>query len=404
MKLLVIYNPQAGNGRARALLPAIRRGLAEAGLGAEILLTEAPGDAITLARSAELEGYDAVIASGGDGTLFEVLNGLMHNPSPARPPLGLIPNGTGNAFMKELGLRKLDWRRAIDIIAANRPRRIDVGRVEWEGGARHFLNIVGMGFVADIAQAAVPLKRLGSAAYTLATLLKLPSLRAQAITLELDGRTIEREGVFVEVANSTYTGTSFLIAPKARLDDGLLDVVLLKAISRFELLRLFRTVYDGSHLRHPQVEYLQARRITVTESRPGRLIPDGEILGSSPARFECLPGAIAFLWPEPERLPTLRGPTAMDAMAFRLVWSGFRHDDPLADLLRQFPREDTALARAVLERAGRLYDAVNFHPFHRDPTMPSIERAIDYLRASVPGMSDAAYSTAADKVCYLYCK
>jgi diacylglycerol kinase (ATP) len=298
MKALVIYNPQAGNGRARALLPSIRRGLAEVGLDADILLTEAPGDATTLVRSADISAYDAVIASGGDGTLFEVLNGVMHNPSPVRPPLGLIPNGTGNAFMKELGLRKLDWRRAIAIIAANRTRTIDLGRVEWEGDARYFLNIVGMGFVADIAQAAVPLKRLGSASYTLATLLKLPSLRAQSITLELDGCTIEREGVFVEVANSSYTGSSFLIAPKARLDDGLLDVVLLKAISRLALLRLFRTVYDGSHLRHPQVEYFQARSVVVHESRSGRLIPDGEILGSTPARFDCLPGAMRFLWPQ----------------------------------------------------------------------------------------------------------
>jgi len=115
--------------------------------------------------------------------------------------------------------------------------------------------------------------------------------------LDIDGKTVEREGVFVEVANSSYTGTTFLIAPKARLDDGLLDVVLLKRISRIGLLRLFRTVFDGSHIRHPQVEYLQARSITVTEPVTGPLVPDGEILGSSPARFECLPGAVRFLWP-----------------------------------------------------------------------------------------------------------
>ena len=297
MKVLVIYNPQAGNGRARRLLPMIRQGLVERGIDADILLTESSGHATALAQAADLRRYEALIASGGDGTLFEVLNGLMRNPAARKPPLGLVPNGTGNAFMKELGLRKRDWRRAIDIIAANRPRSIDIGRVEAEGLSRYFINIVGVGFVAEIAQAAVPLKRLGAAAYTVAVLRMLPSLRSQAITLELDGKTIVREGVFVEVANSTYTGTDFLIAPKARLDDGLLDVVLLNRISRLELLRLFRTVYDGSHLRHPQVEYFQARSVTVTESRPGRLIPDGEVLGSTPARFECLPGAIDFLWP-----------------------------------------------------------------------------------------------------------
>jgi diacylglycerol kinase (ATP) len=303
MKVLVIYNPQAGNGRARRLLPAIRRGFVERGIDAEFLLTESSGHATALAQAADLDAYEALIASGGDGTLFEVLNGLMRNPAARKPPLGLVPNGTGNAFMKELGLRKRDWRRAIEIIAANRPRAIDVGRLEADGQSHYFINIVGMGFVAEIAQAAVPLKRLGAAAYTAAVLRMLPSLRAQAITLELDGETLVREAVFVEVANSTYTGTDFLIAPRARLDDGLLDVVLLKRISRLALLRLFRTVYDGSHLRHPQVEYFQARSITVTESRPGRLIPDGEVLGHTPARFECLPGAICFLWTEPATLP-----------------------------------------------------------------------------------------------------
>ena len=297
MKILVIYNPHAGNGRALGLLPQIRRYLAEQAIDADIRMTEARGHAVTLAAQADLARFDAIVASGGDGTLFEVLNGYFQNPGERKPPLGLIPNGTGNAFMKELGLRKSDWRKAIGIIASNRPRRLDVGRLQAHDQTHYFLNIVGMGFVAEIATAAVPLKRLGSAAYTAAVLLKLPWLKSQTLTLEIDGETIVHQGVFVEVANSTYTGTTFLMAPKAKLDDGLLDVVLLKEISRINLLRLFRTVFDGSHIHHPAVEYFQARSIKVTEQFPGRLIPDGEILAGSPVQFDCLPGAIGFLWP-----------------------------------------------------------------------------------------------------------
>jgi diacylglycerol kinase (ATP) len=297
MKILVTYNPHAGGGRARRLLPAIRRYLAEKGVDAEFLLTEARGHATTLVEQCDLSPFDAVVAAGGDGTLFEVLNGYLRNPGAHKPALGLIPNGTGNAFMKELGLRSSDWRKAIDIIARNQARAVDVGRLEAQGQTWHFLNCVGMGFVADIAATAARLKGLGNFAYTLAVLLRLPWLKAQTLRLDIDGSTVEREGIFVEVANSSYTGVSFLIAPKARLDDGLLDVVLLKRISRIGLLRLFRTVYDGSHIRHPQVEYLQARSITVTEPNPGQLVPDGEILGRSPARFECIPGAVRFLWP-----------------------------------------------------------------------------------------------------------
>lgn len=297
MKILVIYNPQAGNGRARGLLPDIRRYLVERAIDAEILVTERGGHAVTLAAQADLARFDAVVASGGDGTLFEVLNGYLRNSNERRPPLGLIPNGTGNAFMKELGLLNSDWKRAIDIIAWNRPRRLDVGRLQAHDATCYFLNIVGMGFIADIAVAAVPLKRLGTAAYTAALMMKLPALKSRKIALEIDGQTIVRQGVFVEVANSRFTGTTFLIAPKAKLDDGLLDVVLLKDISRTGLLRLFRTVYDGSHIEDPAVEYYQARSITVVEEFPGRLVPDGEILGQSPVHFDCLPGAIEFLWP-----------------------------------------------------------------------------------------------------------
>jgi diacylglycerol kinase (ATP) len=297
MKILVVYNATAGGGRARRLLPAIGEYLEDREIAADFLLTNSRGHATALVEQHDLAPFDAVVAAGGDGTLFEVLNGYMRNAGAHRPALGLIPNGTGNAFMKELGLRSSDWRKAIDIIARNQTRAIDVGRLQAQGQTWHFLNIVGMGFIADIAQTAARLKWLGNAAYTLAVLLQLPRLKAQRLSLLIDGQSVEREGIFVEVANSRYTGTSFLIAPKARLDDGLLDVVLLKRVSRLGLLRLLRTVYDGSHIRHPQVEYLQARSISVTEAVPGRLVPDGELLGSSPAAFKCLPGAVRFLWP-----------------------------------------------------------------------------------------------------------
>jgi diacylglycerol kinase (ATP) len=297
VKILVIYNPHAGGGRARRLLPAIQQYLAGKSVTAEFLLTQARGHATTLAEQADFTSFDAVVAAGGDGTLFEVLNGYMRNPGSHRPALGLIPNGTGNAFMKELGLRESDWRRAIDIIARNQARSVDVGRLQAQGQAWYFINIVGMGFIAEIAATAARLKWLGNFAYTLAVLLRLPWLKAQTLSLDIDGKSIEHEGVFVEVANSSYTGTTFLIAPRARLDDGLLDVVLLKRISRIGLLRLFRTVFDGSHIRNPHVEYLQVRSITVTETVAGQLVPDGEILGKSPARFDCLPAAIRFLWP-----------------------------------------------------------------------------------------------------------
>lgn len=298
MKLLIIYNPQAGGGRAARLLGLIKQYLESLEVSATFLMTQYRSHAIDLAKNADLNGYDGLIASGGDGTLFEVLNGYILNASQDKPPLGLIPNGTGNAFMKDLGLQKHDWRRAIDTVLQQQPKSLDIGKLQSQGQTLYFINIVGMGFVAEVAQAAIPFKWMGNAAYTLATLLKMISLKAQDITLELDGKIIQRQGVFVEVANSRFTGTSFLMAPKAKLDDGLLDVIVLNSISRLRLLRLFSSVYDGTHIDYPEVEYFQAKSIKVTEAQPTQLIPDGEILGKTPAEFNCLHQAIEFFWPK----------------------------------------------------------------------------------------------------------
>jgi len=296
MKLLIIYNPQAGAGRAKKLLPKVTQYLQHCSLDAEIQLTKHMGHAIELAANADLSQYDALIASGGDGTLFEVLNGYYQNRSTNKPPIGLIPNGTGNAFMRELKLLKTDWQKAIDIIALNQAKAIDVGRFISQDKTYYFLNIVGMGFVSEVAQAAIPLKWMGNTAYTAATLQKLVGLKAQKMQLEVDGQLLERNGVFAEVANSTYTGTSFLMAPKAKIDDGLLDLILLNKISRLKLLRLFTSIYDGSHINYPEIEYIQAKQIKISEQTPSKLIPDGEVLGQTPVEFECLAGDIQFLW------------------------------------------------------------------------------------------------------------
>ena len=296
MRILVVYNPQAGNGRARNLLPQIENYLIEHDINADFQLTSHSGHATSIVAAAPIHEFDAVIASGGDGTLFEVLNGYYQNPQQEKPPLGLIPNGTGNAFMKELKITSTDWRRAVDIIAKGQTRHLDVGQFKTSGQEYYFLNMVGMGFVTEVAKAAVPLKWLGNAAYTLATLTKVIRLKPQKINLKVDGQDSQHSGIFVEVANSTFTGTHFLMAPKAKLDDGLLDIVLLKKISRLRLLRLFTSIYDGSHINYPEIEYIQGTQISIVEERPGELIPDGEVLGKTPVTFKCLPRDIAFLW------------------------------------------------------------------------------------------------------------
>lgn len=296
MKILVIYNPKAGGGRALELLPQVKAYIKEKGFEATFICTEYSGHGVKITATAPLNDYDAIIASGGDGTLFEVLNGYYQNPVENKPPIGIIPNGTGNAFIRELKLQQTDWKKAIDLIWQNNIRKIDVGKLITEGKTYYFLNIVGMGFITEIAEAAVPLKWMGNSAYTVATLLKMVALKSQKMIIELDGKILERDGIFVEVANSTFTGTSFNIAPEALLDDGLLDVIILNKISRLRLLKLFKSIFDGTHIQYPEIEYIKAKTIKVTEENPGKLIPDGEIFGSTPVEIVCLKQAISFLW------------------------------------------------------------------------------------------------------------
>ena len=296
MKLLVVYNPNAGGGHAKKIYPEIKKYIKAKGLQAEYLLTEHSGHAVTLVKEANLGGFDGVIASGGDGTLHEVINGYYQNTSTNKPPVGIIINGTGNAFSRDLSLKATDWKKAIDNIAANNVKKIDVAKYEADDETNYFVNIIGIGFVADIAKRAVFWKFLGNVAYTLAVLLESIFLKSIKVTMILDGKEYERDCIFLEVSNSRYTGTTFLMAPNAILDDGYLDVTIVNKITRIRLMQLLQTVYTGAHIHEPEVETFKAKKITVITEKPSTLIPDGEIKGTTPIDISCLHQDLGFFW------------------------------------------------------------------------------------------------------------
>jgi len=287
LKLLVVFNPHASAGRAAKLLPGVRSALKRFA-SIDVLETAGEGDATVRVAQACLASYDGLVAAGGDGTLFEVLNGLYAHPMEKRIPLGLVPVGTGNAFARDLGLMPGDWQNGIDIIAGGRLRRVDVGRVTLPGDSFHFLNIIGAGLPVDAMKTVGKLKFIGNSAYTLATLWQVLKLRTYPLSLEIDGETLEQESMFVEISNTRYTGTSFLIAPEAVLDDGLLDLTLVRSASRARLLRLFPTIYKGRHVHYPEVFCRRAREVRITAPEGLVLAPDGELRGITPATITCL--------------------------------------------------------------------------------------------------------------------
>lgn len=291
MKLLVVYNPTAGHGRAAREMPEIVRLSRDLGLEFDVHFTERQGHAVEIIENARLEDYDGVVAGGGEGTVFETVNGLFRNPDGAALPFGILPVGTGNSFARDLGLDKKRLEEAVGAIASGTTRAVDVARCRTTDDEIHFVNILGVGFPSDVAVVASRLKMLGSAAYTVGVVLRTALLESFPVHLEIDDLVLEREATFVEISNSRYTA-DFLMAPGARIDDGLLDVTLLRKISRGRLLRLFPTVFRGEHIHHAEIETFRARRVAVSSDLPKTLSPDGELMGATPAEITCLHRAL----------------------------------------------------------------------------------------------------------------
>ncbi|MBC8192449.1 MAG: diacylglycerol kinase family lipid kinase [Candidatus Marinimicrobia bacterium] len=295
MKNLIIFNPWAGHGHAGKILPQIEAYLHEIDFDYDILITEHQGHGVDLTRDADFSQYGGVIAAGGDGTLYEVINGYYRNDSPVRIPIGVLPVGTGNAFVRDMDLHHHDWKPALDIIKTGATRKFDVGHFTTEGKTYYYLNILGLGLVADIGATALKMKALGNISYTLGSLYHILKLKPFKIKMEIDDQVIERENVFVEISNTRYTA-NFLMAPAAKTDDGLLDVTILGPKSRIGLIRSFPKIITGEHIHMKEVECFQASHIRIETNIPKILTPDGELMGSTPLEVDCLKQAIEVFW------------------------------------------------------------------------------------------------------------
>jgi diacylglycerol kinase (ATP) len=291
MKLLLVANPCAGHGRAGRLLTEISDICRDLGLEVDTRLTERQGHATEIIEAEDLTHFDGVVATGGDGTVFEAVNGLFRNPAGPVIPFGVLPMGTGNSFSIDLGLERGQVREALELVAGGATCKVDVGRCRAGDRDLYYLNILGLGFVSDVTATAARLKLLGNLSYTIGVVYRTAFLGTFRLELELDGDVIERETTFLEISNSRFTA-DFLMAPEAKIDDGLLDVTLLGKISRRRLLRLFPTVFKGTHIHYPEVETFTARRIKVASDQPKILSPDGELIGTTPAEVTCLHQAL----------------------------------------------------------------------------------------------------------------
>jgi len=295
MKILLVYNSYSGHRRAGKILPRVEAAFTGRGIEFDLRLTNYPGHGTEITRNADFSLYDGIVAAGGDGTLFEVINGYYLNPSKTSVPIGVLPVGTGNAFARDLEQDVSRWEEAVGIIANGKTRKVDVGKYHCHGQDYYYLNILGIGFVSDVTAIAHKLKILGNISYTLGVFYRTVFLSADKMTLEIDGRILEHECLFIEISNTRYTA-NFLMAPNARIDDGLLDVTIAKKMSRRRLLACFPKIFTGEHIHMPEVETYQAKKIRIVSQKPKILSPDGELTGITPVEVECLKQAIDVFW------------------------------------------------------------------------------------------------------------
>lgn len=294
--ILLIANPAARNGRAREFLQPVVAAFAEQGITVTVEHTTCRGDAIERVQHADLDGVDALVAMGGDGTVFETVNGLFRRKKGRKLPLGIIPVGTGNAFVRDFGLDTAHWKDAVRCIVNGRTKAVDVGQFVCKDGTWQFLNIVGLGFVSDVCETAHKLKKIGNLSYTIGVFHRTIKLDSFPMRLVVDGEEQIRETVFIEVSNSRYT-SNFLMAPEARLDDGYLDVTVLNKVTRRKLLSAFPRIFKGTHVELPEVDSFQVKHLVIETDRPRLLTPDGELLGNSPVTIECLHKALNVFVP-----------------------------------------------------------------------------------------------------------
>jgi diacylglycerol kinase (ATP) len=287
---VVILNPDAGSVKNLAAVVRRIRHLPDV----EVRLSTRKGDAMRFARTALRKGCEMIVAAGGDGTLNEVVNGIGATSSDVR--LGLIPLGTGNDFARTLGL-PTDLDEAIAVLAAAHTRAIDLVRVTSDK-VRYFVNVSAGGFSGLVNEKLTPTmkKTWGPLVYLRSAVAALPQLRAYRTKVSFDKKKPLTLSLYnVVIANGRYVAGGRLIAPKASIDDGLLDIILIKERSAVELALLAAKVALGHHLSSDAIVFRRAAKVTVN-SRPGMWFNvDGELVGNEPATFEVLPRALQFI-------------------------------------------------------------------------------------------------------------
>lgn len=293
-RTLVIVNPAAGRGRGYRAWRSVRTALRASGLAFDEVVAKRPLHAWELAEQAASEGYDAVVAVGGDGTTHEVVNGLLRGRREKPPALGIIPGGTANDFPRCLGIPK-DPSAAAGLLLHGARRRVDVGQVN----DRYYATISGVGFDAEVARQVNQWPRWfgGTVMYVAAILKMLVTYSPVEARVTINGHSQTMRLFLLAAANTNWYGGGMYMAPHASIDDGQLGIVIGGDLGKLETLAVLPKVFSGDHLKHPKVSHTTAYEVHVESRTPLAIHADGETVGRVPATFRVVPNALEVIVP-----------------------------------------------------------------------------------------------------------
>jgi diacylglycerol kinase (ATP) len=303
---LAIINPAAGGGRCGERVAPVLARLRGTGIAIETAATRAPGDATQIAREAYGRGVRKFLAVGGDGTSYEIVNGLFPESGSGESSerenriatLGFLPLGTGNSFLRDfenVASGESGLEHALRTLEARRSRPCDVLRLTHKDGAIYYTNLLTLGFAADVAALRHRrFQRLGQFGYLLSIFLGLARLERRSFPVRFDNQQEfdRRRCLFLAFSNSKFTGGTMIIAPDAATDDGLIEYVRWGPIGRLGLIRNLATLYDGTHTRHPLAERHAVRRVEFQLNAPVDVMVDGEVLTLQCEAIDVLPAAL----------------------------------------------------------------------------------------------------------------
>jgi len=291
MKFILTVNPHGGKKHGLKLLDKVRPKFEAADCELFIIETTFAGHAKELANQLDLKKYDGFIAIGGDGTLHEVVNGLLSRQDRQKIPIGIIPGGSGNSYMHDL--RLTDPMQAVETIINGKTREVDTAHVEVNHVIKYAMNMVGWGLVTDVGNRAEHYRWLGTGRYTILSVAEVLRHKSRAAALILDEKKIEDEFTFIIACNSIHVGKGMKMAPDAKLDDGLIDLIVVRAgVSRTRLLQVLPKLFNGTHINEPEVSYFQTTKFSLIPEKDEILNIDGEIMGSTPIKVKMIPKAI----------------------------------------------------------------------------------------------------------------